>query len=347
MNSTISKTTEKTTPKLGITVGDPAGVGPELCGKIAALDELWEFCSPVFLGDPAALKAHHQSIPDSVALLPLSEAKTLTDLPLGPLFVDFQSAGIDGLAIGTASDVGGAASFRYIDTAIEWARAGKIDGIVTGPINKLALHKAGHKYPGHTEILAEKTSTDDFCMMQYSEELTCTFVTTHVGYAEVPGLLNFDRILKVIQLSVDALRSVGVMNPKLVACGLNPHAGEEGLFGNREEERIIIPALDAARAQGIDIEGPFPPDTCFIPSRRQTTDCFICMYHDQGHIPLKALVFDRAVNVTLGLPIVRTSVDHGTAYDIVGKNIADPSSLIEAIKLAAKLARNRAANKLG
>jgi 4-hydroxythreonine-4-phosphate dehydrogenase len=175
-------------------------------------------------------------------------------------------------------------------------------------------------------------------MMLTSSELTCSFVTVHVGYAEVPRLLNVQRILDVIELTADALRRMRGREPRLMVCGLNPHAGEHGLFGEREEERFIVPAIAAARERGISIEGPLPPDTAFLPERRRATDAFICMNHDQGHIPLKALAFDSAVNLTLGLPVVRTSVDHGTAFDIAWQGKASPNSLIAAVQLATRLA---------
>ena len=201
------------------------------------------------------------------------------------------------------------------------------------------MHAAGHRFPGHTEIFAERMKAPRSCMMLTSPELTCSFATVHVGYHEVPGLLTVQRILDVIELTSDAMRRIRSREPKLVVCGLNPHAGENGLFGQREEERFIKPAVDAARAQGLDIEGPLPPDTAFLPGRRQRTDAFICMYHDQGHIPLKALAFDSAINTTLGLPVIRTSVDHGTAFDIAWQGKANPNSLFEAVLLAAKLSR--------
>jgi 4-hydroxythreonine-4-phosphate dehydrogenase len=213
-----------------------------------------------------------------------------------------------------------------------------VAGVTTGPINKGALHAAGIDFPGHTEIFADRLGATRWCMMQWSEVVTCTFVTCHVGYADVPALLTRERILEVIELTADALRRLGKQNPRLVVCGLNPHAGEAGLFGHGEEERVVVPAIQAARAQGLLVEGPLPADTCFIPARRRVTDAFVCLYHDQGHIPLKALAFDSAVNTTLGLPAVRTSVDHGTAGDIAWRGEADPGSLFEAVRLAVRLA---------
>jgi len=342
MSSTIGDLGSYSKPRIVITIGDPAGIGPEICNKVAKqVSELEQFCVPVFLGDKAAFDLLSQA--SEMEALKNVSVESIQDDPdfQSPTFVDCQHDEVSQVRLGEASSTGGDASYEYLKRAIQWSLDGWVDAITTGPINKLALHKAGHHYPGHTEILAESTSTVGYCMMQYSDELTCSFVTTHVGYAEVPGLLSRERILEVMQLSAAAVRAIENKEPKLVVCGLNPHAGEEGLFGEKEEEKIIVPAIEAALASGLDVEGPFPPDTCFIPSRRATTDCFICMYHDQGHIPLKALVFDKAVNVTLGLPIVRTSVDHGTAYDIAGKNLADPTSMMHAIQLASKLANQR------
>jgi 4-hydroxythreonine-4-phosphate dehydrogenase len=225
----------------------------------------------------------------------------------------------------------------YIERSIEAALAGEVAAVVTGPIHKEALRAAGVAFPGHTEIFAERTGAKRACMMLMSPELTCSFVTVHVGYREVPGLLSVERVLEVIELTADYVRRVRSREPVLAVCGLNPHAGEQGLFGEREEERFIVPAIEAARGKRLRIEGPLPPDTAFLPARRRRTDAFVCMYHDQGHIPLKALAFDEAVNVTLGLPIVRTSVDHGTALDIAWQGKAKANSLVEAVRVAAAL----------
>jgi 4-hydroxythreonine-4-phosphate dehydrogenase len=212
-----------------------------------------------------------------------------------------------------------------------------VDAVSTAPLNKEAMHAAGHTFPGHTEIFAQRMQADRSCMMLTSDELTCSFVTVHVGLCDVPGLITMQRVRDVIELTTDAMWRIRECEPKIVVCGLNPHAGENGLFGHREEERFIIPAIEAARVSGINIEGPLPPDTAFLAWRREKTDAFICMYHDQGHIPLKALAFDSAINTTLGLPVIRTSVDHGTAFDIAWQGKANPNSLIEAVRLAARM----------
>jgi 4-hydroxythreonine-4-phosphate dehydrogenase len=248
--------------------------------------------------------------------------------------------GLDSAAVrpGRLSAACGEASFRYVLAAIVAGLAGEVQAVATGPINKEAWHAAGHYYPGHTELFAERLAAARSCMMQYSEEITCSFVTTHVGYQEVPALLQPARILEVIELTAAALRRIRGRAPRLLVCGLNPHAGEHGLFGGREEERLIIPALEEARRRGHDVTGPVPPDTAFTPARRREFDAVVCMYHDQGHIPVKMIAFDTAVNTTLGLPVLRTSVDHGTAFDIAWQGQASPGSLYAAVHLAARLA---------
>ena len=213
-----------------------------------------------------------------------------------------------------------------------------MDAITTCPINKYSINKAGYKLPGHTEIFAEKTSSKKYCMMQYSSEITASFVTSHVGLKEACSMITEERIIQVIELTSSALNSINDSKPKnIVVCGLNPHSGENGLFGENEEEKIIIPAIEKATSMGYEVKGPSVPDTAFIPEKRKTTGAYICMYHDQGHIPLKALAFDEAVNITLGLPIIRTSVDHGTAFDIACKGLANVNSLIKATELASKM----------
>jgi 4-hydroxythreonine-4-phosphate dehydrogenase len=313
--------------RLAITLGDPAGIGPELCLHLLAHPEAIPGCEAVVVGDATILRrvarALGRALPENAALIDRA---------------CFSEAEAEAVVPGRVSAACGGAALDYIDFAIAGTLAGDFDALVTAPINKEALRAAGIDFPGHTEILAHRTDAARSCMMQYSDEITCTFVTCHCGYADVPDLLTHDRLLDVIELTHDALSRIKGRPPLLVACGLNPHAGEHGLFGAREEETRIIPALEAARARGIDIRGPVPPDTAFIPSARRTTDCVVCMYHDQGHIPLKALAFDRAVNVTLGLPIIRTSVDHGTAFDIAWQGKANPGSLIEAVNLAVRLA---------
>lgn len=328
-------------PLIAITMGDPAGVGPEVCLQLLANEAVHEFATPVVFGDARLLSrcARQVGLPAPRRILSeidwAEQCATLSE----PCVLDVFGFDAAEFTPGVVSARTGAAGYRYVERSIEAAMAGQVAGVATAPLNKEALRAAGIMYPGHTEIFADKTGATRACMFQYSDEVRASFVTVHCGYHEVPGLLTQERILDVIELTASAMQRIRGTKPKLVVLGLNPHAGEHGLFGNGEEERIIQPAVETARARGMNIEGPIPPDTAFLPARRRSTDAFICMYHDQGHIPLKALAFDTAVNTTLGLPIIRTSVDHGTACDIAWQGKATSSSLVEAVRLAAKLAR--------
>ena len=322
-------------PKIAVTAGDPAGIGPEVCLHLLANPEISQICTPIVFGDRSVLeRSAHEcglSMPENV-VTSLEEAE-------GPCLLDFQTLSQEDYQTGTVNAATGTAGYKYVTEAIDAALAGKVDAVTTGPLNKEALKMAGIPFPGHTEIFADRTKSERACMLQYSEEIRCVFVTTHVGYAEVPTLLTEKRILDVIEMCAEAMERIRGRKPKLLCCGLSPHAGEKGLFGNGEEETVIGPTLQKARDRGIDIIGPLPPDTVFLPARRMEYDCVVCMYHDQGHIPLKALAFDTAVNTTLGLPIIRTSVDHGTALDIAGKGVANPSSLFSATQLAVQLSQ--------
>jgi 4-phospho-D-threonate 3-dehydrogenase / 4-phospho-D-erythronate 3-dehydrogenase len=330
-------------PLIAITMGDPAGVGPEVCLHVLGSAELHELCTPVIFGDARVLArcARQTGLPAPRRIVSEMEWAEVCGGLDEPAVLDLFGFDAEGFAPGTVSAKTGAAGYRYVEHSITAALAGQVAGVATAPLNKEALYAAGVRYPGHTEIFADKTGARSACMFQFSEEVRASFVTVHVGYHEVPALLTQERILEVIQLTAAAMRLIRGREPQLCVLGLNPHAGEHGLFGQGEEERIILPAVEAARALGYHIEGPIPPDTAFIPAKRRVVDAFICMYHDQGHIPLKALAFDNAVNTTLGLPIVRTSVDHGTACDIAWQGKANPGSLFEAVKLAVKLAAVR------
>jgi 4-phospho-D-threonate 3-dehydrogenase / 4-phospho-D-erythronate 3-dehydrogenase len=301
-------------PRIAITMGDPAGVGPELCLRLAD--------NGIIYGDLLLLNRVADHI--GMSRLPADRVKQV---------------GVLGDVIpGQISAACGSASFQYVEAAIQDALAGRIDAICTLPISKESWHAAGITYLGHTELLADRCGVKRQCMMLTSDAITASLVTVHVGYAEVPKLLTIEKILDTIELTAATMRSLRGHEPRLTVCGLNPHAGEHGLFGMKEEETIIIPAVEQARLRGYLVEGPLPADTAFIPSRRQQTDAYICMYHDQGLIPLKALAFDSAVNVTLGLPIARTSPDHGTAFDIAWQGKADASSARAAVLMAARLA---------
>lgn len=327
-------------PIIAVTMGDPAGVGPEVCLQLLANPAVLEFALPVIFGDAAILSrcAETTGLPAPGEIVCENDWNSARHSLAGPAVLDLPGFDDGGFVPGSVSAKTGAAAYRYIEAGIEHALAGSVAGVATAPIHKEALRAAGVLYPGHTEIFAEKTGAPRACMFQFSEEVRASFATVHVGYHEVPDLLTQERILDVIELTAEAMGRILGRDPKLAVLGLNPHAGESGLFGNLEEERIIAPAIEAARASGLSVEGPLPPDTAFLPEKRRTIDAFVCMYHDQGHIPLKALCFDTAVNTTLGLPIVRTSVDHGTACDIAWQGKAKGSSLFEAVRLAVRLA---------
>ena len=312
-------------PQIAITMGDPAGIGPELCLRLLRETRVHAHCYPTIIGDLAHL--------NRIATLlnwPLPDSALVHDLDNVPKTIE----------PGKVSAECGRAAYEYVTFAIDETLDRRFDAIATGPLHKKALNAAGVPFPGHTEILAERTNASRVCMMLTSEAITCSLATVHVGYRDVADLLTFDLVLETIEFTAEAMQRLRGRQPRLVVCGLNPHAGEHGLFGYHEEERVIAPAIEEARRRGIHVRGPLPPDTAFLPKHRKETDAYVCMYHDQGLIPLKALAFEEAVNVTLGLPIVRTSVDHGTAFDIAWKGVADVSSFVKAVELAAKLARS-------
>jgi len=322
-------------PKIAVTMGDPAGVGPEICLDLLNDPEILNTCHPLIFGDLTILKACARQT-GKVLNTPALQLEEITDSsPSG--IIDLGILKPNELNPGIADARTGRATYEYVVSAIDACLAGQVDAVVTCPANKEAMQAAGITQPGHTEIFAERTGTKDFCMAFFSETISCSLVTVHVGYYEVPGLLSVEQINQVISLTREAHRNLLGREPKLAVCGLNPHAGENGLFGRGEEEAIIIPAIERARAEGADIVGPLPPDTAFTPKRRETVDAYICMFHDQALIPVKALAFDEAVNVTLGLPIIRTSVDHGTALDIAWQGKADPDSLKAAVRLAVRM----------
>lgn len=326
-------------PITGITMGDPAGVGPELCLRALQDKTVRETCIPVVFGDipvfeRVAGKAGLQ-IPENV--ISLSDWQAGAGVAV-PTVID--CASVDGAAVrpGAVQADCGRAAYCYVEAAVRSALKERIAAVVTAPINKESLSLAGIKYPGHTEILAALCGTAKFCMMMASENIVVSLATIHVAYARVPDLLTRDGLISTIELTYEAMRKLGKASPRLTVCGLNPHAGEGGLFGD-EEERIIKPVVMSMRGKGIRTEGPLPADTAFIQSRRENTDAYIVMYHDQGLIPFKMLAFDEGVNITLGLPITRTSVDHGTAFDIAWQGKASANSLIAAVHWARRLSQ--------
>jgi 4-hydroxythreonine-4-phosphate dehydrogenase len=290
-------------PRIGITVGDPAGIGPEIARKAADDPGVQALCDVVFYG-----------------------AASDTDV------ARFER--------GRVSAAAGRAAYDAILRAVEDAVQGRIDAIATAPINKEAFAAAGLPWRGHTDLLAHLTGAPRVAMMFYAESLRVILATVHIALSEVPRAITREGVEGIVELAAASLPRFGIASPRLALAGLNPHAGEHGVIG-REDDEVLAPAVAACRARGITIDGPLPADTVFVRAMRGEYDAVVACYHDQGLIPIKLVAFGRAVNVTLGLPIVRTSVDHGTAFDIAGRGIADPSSLIEAVKLAVRLTGER------
>ena len=335
-------------PILGITIGDPAGVGPEVSVKACVDAGVRNICRPLLIaGRPILENALH--ICDIAAVLRRIDAPSeLADAPETLDYIEVETGVDTPPTAGTLSAVAGEAAFQYILTAIRLALAGDIHGVVTAPINKEALHLAGHRYSGHTEIFSQYTDTRRYAMLLASESLRVIHVTTHVALRRACEMITADRVHETIVLGSEALRSMGVAG-KIAVAGLNPHSSENGLFGD-EETSAIIPAIARAQGEGIDVIGPEPPDTVFVKALSGEYAMVVAMYHDQGHIPFKLAGFHvdnngvtsvRGVNCTLGLPIIRTSVDHGTAFDKAGKNTADAGSMIDALRMAAAMAKTK------
>lgn len=333
-------------PILAITMGDPAGIGPEIAVKALASESIHKLCRPLLVGDADVIEQAATLLGRSLRLNRItrpSEGKFhagIIDI------IDLDNADIRSLNLGRVSKVAGQAAFESLTKAIELALAGEVAGIVTNPIHKEAINLAGHRFAGHTEILAHYTGAKNVAMLLVHGPLRVVHVSTHVPLRQACDLVKKDRILKVTELLADACRHFGVQSPRLGVAGLNPHAGDGGLFG-AEETTEISPAVAEAQTLGIDVEGPIPPDTLFAKAKAGIYDGVVAMYHDQGHIPFKLETFTftqkrvqaiHGVNITLGLPIIRTSVDHGTAFDIAGKGLANPDTLLEAVEYAARLA---------
>jgi 4-phospho-D-threonate 3-dehydrogenase / 4-phospho-D-erythronate 3-dehydrogenase len=358
---------DRPAPIVAITMGDAAGIGPEVIVKALALHpDVFELCRPLVVGDAGFLEYTAQRLEVAAVVQRMDEPEdagfvpgTIDCISLDCIPVDFEP--------GRLSAVAGEGAYRFVERAVALAMARRVDAICTAPLNKAALHMAGHKYPGHTELLADLTGTRDVVMMlstkvpgaanvqgaasaqgatkaegatkaQGAGMLRVAHVTTHVGLIDAVQLIDAPRVRRVVELAATALQgAVGGRPVHVGVCGVNPHAGEGGLFGRGEEEEKIVPAIEALQAEGFLVEGPLPADTAFFRASRGDFDVVVAMYHDQGHGPVKVLGLEGGVNITLGLPIVRTSVDHGTAFDIAGRGIADERSLISAVEEAARL----------
>jgi len=324
-------------PIVALTMGDPSGVGPEVIAMALANPEITALCRPLIIGDPGAME---RAV--SVVGLPLRLELTDTMPPddtEGTLFLrPLSRLAPTDMEYGGPSPEAGDAMFRYINDAVSLCLSGEAAAMVTAPISKGALNRGGHRYPGHTELVAELTGCRDYVMMLAGERLRVTLVTIHESLADVPRLITVDRVLATIRTTHRGLHRYFRKDPRLAVLALNPHCGEKGLFGD-EERRFIRPAVEAARAEGIDAHGPLSADMLFYFAARGDYDAVVCMYHDQGLIPLKLLHFHDGVNITLGLPIIRTSVDHGTAYDLAGTGKASALSMRAAIRTAVEMAK--------
>ena len=325
-------------------MGDPAGIGPEVIAKALSGTHLHNVCRSIVIGSFPVMERTIKALKLKLKVLRVHDHETMalrrgTVAVLDPLDTPLRT-----FKLGIAATETGAASVAFIKKAVELAQIGCIQGMVTAPINKEAINMAGCQHPGHTELLADLTHANESGMMIVGGPLRIMFVTTHVAIKDLSLLLTQAKIEKAIRLAQLALTTLfGIKRPRIGVAALNPHAGEHGLFGD-EEARVILPAARAAQKQGILASDPLPADTLFGKAAKGSFDGVVALYHDQGLIPLKLVAFGTCVNLTVGLPIIRTSVDHGTAFDIVGKGVSDPGSLIEAVKLAAKITQNRTAH---
>lgn len=338
-------------PILGITMGDPAGIGPEILVKVLSKRQVYDICCPLAVGDAQVIKRAVEITGVKLQINIISKVEQALFNYETIDVLDLNNVDIKALEYGKVSAMAGNAAFEAVKKVIELALKKEIDATVTGPLNKEALNLAGHHFAGHTEIYAHFTNTKDYTMMLAEDNLKVVHVSTHVSLRQACDLVKKDRVLRMIRLADNACKQLGIKNPRVGVAGLNPHSGENGMFG-WEEQQEIIPAVETAKAFGIDAQGPIPPDTVFSKARGGMYDIVVAMYHDQGHIPLKTIGFRwndikgiwesvSGVNITLGLPIVRSSVDHGTAFDLAGKGVATDESLLNAIEYGVKLAVSR------
>ncbi len=325
-------------PILAITLGDPAGIGPEVVLKALGHREVFAACRPLVVGDRGVLDRAAAGL----AIAPRFER--IEDIRGGsyeegtaPL-LDLANVDLADAPVGQVSAGAGRAAVEYVMRACDLAMAGQVEAVVTAPLNKEAMHRAGFLYPGHTELLAERTGAERVSMLLVGPSLRVVHVSTHVALEEAIGRVRPARVLEVIELAYNSCRMLGIGAPRIAVAGLNPHASENGLFGVQEAEQIQ-PAIEQARARGWTVSDPQPPDTVFLRATRGEYDIVVAMYHDQGHIPMKLLAFDSGVNVSIGLPIIRTSVDHGTAFDIAGTGKASEESMLAAIGVAVTMAK--------
>ncbi|MEH8043958.1 4-hydroxythreonine-4-phosphate dehydrogenase PdxA [Gallibacterium anatis] len=330
-------------PVLGITMGDAAGIGAEIIVKSLSDKHLYEIAQPIVIGDKKMMQRALDLLQSPLKINVVTNLDNL-NAKYGTIdLVDLDNVPAD-LPYSQVDPRAGKAAYEYVEKAVQYAMANKIQAVVTAPLNKEALHAGGKMFPGHTEILAQLSGTKDYSMMLVSEKLRVIHVTTHVQLRKACDLVKKERVLTVIKLADENAKMLGFKQPRVAVAGLNPHSGENGMFGD-EDRKEIVPAVEAAKQLGINASGPIPPDTVFHRAANLNEfDIVVVMYHDQGHIPIKLLGFDTGVNVTVGLPFIRTSVDHGTAFPIAGKGIADSKSMTESLYLAAQMAQIKFGN---
>jgi 4-hydroxythreonine-4-phosphate dehydrogenase len=338
-------------PLVGITMGDPASIGPEIAVKALLEEKIHAICRPVLVGDAGVFRDIIQRLGLKATVHAIAKVAEAVFQPGTIDVIDLKNVQLDQLVFGEISAMAGAASFEAVRKVIELAMAGEIDATVTGPINKKSINEAGHHFAGHTEIYAHYTGTKKYAMLLVEDHLRVIHVSTHVSLRQACDLVKKERILEVTELLHNGLKQLGETNLKIGIAGLNPHAGDSGLFGT-EDDLEILPAVEEARRRGYEVEGPVPPDTLFAKAATGQYGGVVAMYHDQGHIPFKLSGFKwnaekkqmdsvKGVNITMGLPIIRTSVDHGTAFEIAGKGIASADAMLLAIESAVQLYNNK------
>lgn len=338
-------------PIIGITMGDPASIGPEIAVKALLTQQLFEICNPVIIGDAAVFNDIIKRLGFNAQINPIKNIKDAKFIYGEPDVFDLQNVDMSQLRFGEISAMAGNASFEAVKKVIDLALAGEVDATVTGPINKKSVNEAGHHFAGHTEIYAHFTNTKKYAMLLVEENMRVIHVSTHVSLRQACDLVKKERIIEVVELLHNGLIQLGETNLKIGVAGLNPHAGDSGLFGT-EDDREILPAVQEALKAGYDVEGPIPADTLFSKASTGYYGGIVAMYHDQGHIPFKLTGFKwnaqkqqmdsvKGVNITMGLPIIRTSVDHGTAFEIAGKGVASSDAMILAIESAVRLSKTR------
>ena len=324
-------------PVVAVTMGDPAGVGPEICASALVHPDVLADCRPVLIGDVPRMRRAAELMGVQVPIEQVASPTEATGHPGAISVLQVGELPAD-LPFGEVSPIAGHAAYTYIEQAARAAVAGEVVAIATAPLNKAALHAGGHLYPGHTEMLADLTGVPEVSMMLSTPTLKVIHVTTHLGLLDAIARIDPPLVRRTVSRGIEALQRAGFARPKVGVCGINPHAGEDGLFGRGEEAEKIQPALDELRALGHDVHGPLPADTAFFLATRGDYDLIVAMYHDQGHGPVKVLGIDDGVNITVGLPVIRTSVDHGTAFDIAGTGTVTTASMVEAVRQAAALA---------